>query len=171
MTSPRVWLLLALLTAAVFTSAGDAAAQLPPPDDGPHGPPPSGHPPPPRTRIGPPGPWWLDNALVQRVGLNSDQIRQIEGLFQQNRNHLFETSSTLRKEESLLEPMLSADHPDEGRVLAQIDRIAQARSELEKTSARMLLSVRNVLTSDQWKRLQMETDRPPDNMRHGDMHR
>ena len=42
------------------------------------------------------------------------------------------------------------------KVLAQIDRIAQARAELEKANARMLLGLRGVLTLDQWKKLQAE---------------
>lgn len=53
-------------------------------------------------------------------------------------------------------PLLAADQPDEGKILAQIDRVAQARAELEKANARMLLGLRRVLTPDQWKTLQAE---------------
>jgi hypothetical protein len=38
--------------------------------------------------------------------------------------------------------------------------VAQARAELEKANARMLLGIRRVLTPDQWKKLQAETPRP-----------
>jgi hypothetical protein len=55
-----------------------------------------------------------------------------------------------------MEPLLAADQPDEGKILAQIDRVAQARAELEKANARMLLGLRRVLTSDQWKTLQAD---------------
>ena len=55
-----------------------------------------------------------------------------------------------------MEPLLAADQPDEGKILAQIDRVAQARAELEKANARMLLGLRRVLTPDQWKTLQAE---------------
>ena len=41
-------------------------------------------------------------------------------------------------------------------MLAQIDQTAQARAQLEKANARMLLSLRGVLTSDQWTKLQTE---------------
>ena len=60
--------------------------------------------------------------------------------------------------------MLEVDRPDEAKVLAQIDRVAQDRAELEKANARMLLGLRNVLTPEQWKKLQQEDrprDRPP----------
>ncbi len=44
-------------------------------------------------------------------------------------------------------------------MLAQIDRIAQARAELDKAHARMLLGFRAVLTLEQWKKL--EAEEPP----------
>ena len=52
---------------------------------------------------------------------------------------------------------MSADTPDEPKILAQIDRVAQARAELEKANARLLLGIRRVLTPDQWKKLQADT--------------
>jgi periplasmic protein CpxP/Spy len=65
-------------------------------------------------------------------------------------------SAGVRKEETAMEPLLAADQPDEGKILAQIDRVAQARAELEKANARMLLGLRRVLTPDQWKTLQAD---------------
>jgi hypothetical protein len=50
--------------------------------------------------------------------------------------------------------LLSAEQPDETRILAQIDKVAQSRAELEKANARMLLGLRSVLTTAQWKTLQ-----------------
>jgi protein CpxP len=105
---------------------------------------------------GPPGRWWTDPALVQRLGLTADQQKRIDTQFQQNRLKLIDLSAGLQKEEALLEPLLEADRPDESQVLTQIDRVAQARAELEKANARMLLGFRGVLTLDQWKKLQAE---------------
>lgn len=105
---------------------------------------------------GPRGRWWTDPALVQKLGLTADQQKRIDTLFQQNRLKLIDLSAGVQKEEALLEPLLEADRPDESQVLAQIDRVAQARAELEKSNARMLLGFRGVLTLDQWKKLQAE---------------
>lgn len=113
--------------------------------------------PPLQKRNGPEGRWWTDLALVQRLGLSPDQQRRIDDVFQQNRPRLMELSSALQREESYLEPLLEADHPDESRVVTQIDRIAQARGDLEKANARMLLGFREVLNQDQWKRLQSDS--------------
>jgi len=105
---------------------------------------------------GPQGRWWTDPMLVQRLGLSTDQQQRIDALFQQSRLKLIDLSAGLQKEEAILEPLLEADRPDESQVLAQIDRVAQARAELEKANARMLLGFRRVLTLDQWKKLQAE---------------
>jgi Spy/CpxP family protein refolding chaperone len=130
-------------------------AQPPPFPDGRPGRPPMER----AFHAGPPGRWWTDPALVQSLGLTPDQQKRIDALFQQNRLKLIDLSAALQKEEAVLEPLVEADKPDESQVLAQIDRVAQARAELEKANARMLLGFRGVLTQEQWKKLQTE-DRP-----------
>ena len=111
---------------------------------------------------GPPGRWWTDQELVQKLGLATDQQKRIDEIFQQSRLKLIDVSAALHKEEAVLEPLLAVDRPEEARVLIQIDRIAQARAELEKANARMLLGFRSVLNPEQWKKLQSEAPgRPP----------
>jgi Spy/CpxP family protein refolding chaperone len=107
----------------------------------------------------PPGPWWRNPDMAQKLGLNSDQQKKIEDVFQQHRLKLVDLDATLRKEEITLEPLMAADSPDETKTLAQIDKVAQARAELEKANARFLFAIRRVLTPDQWKKLQ-EVSRP-----------
>ncbi len=105
---------------------------------------------------GPAGRWWNNPQMVQKLALNSDQQKKMDDIFQQNRLKLIDLNATLRKEEVTLEPMVGADQPDETKILAQIDKVAQARAELEKANARFLLGIRRVLTPDQWKKLQEE---------------
>ncbi len=111
-------------------------------------------------RGSPPGRWWSDPALVDRLGLTADQQKRIDAQFQQSRLKLIDLSASLQKEEAILEPLLEADPPEESKILLQIDRIAQARAELEKANARMLLGFRAVLSQDQWKKLQAERQGP-----------
>jgi len=108
---------------------------------------------------GPPGRWWNNPQMVQKLALNSDQQKKMDDIFQANRLKLIDLNATLQKEEVTMEPLVSADQPDESKILAQIDKVAQARAELEKANARFLLGIRRVLTPDQWKKLQAET--PP----------
>jgi hypothetical protein len=58
------------------------------------------------------------------------------------------------KAELEMEPMMRDDQPNEAAVLAQIDKVAQARAELEKANARFLFALRAKLTPEQWKQVQ-----------------
>ena len=49
---------------------------------------------------------------------------------------------------------MEADEPDPAKVSAQIDQVTQARGNLEKENAMMMLGVRRVLSIEQWKQLQ-----------------
>ncbi len=109
---------------------------------------------------GPPGRWWNNPDMVQKLSLTADQQKKMDDIFQQSRLRLVDLNASLQKEELTLEPLLAADQPDEPKILAQIDRVAQARAELEKANARMLLGIRRVLNQDQWKKLQSEGPRP-----------
>jgi periplasmic protein CpxP/Spy len=99
------------------------------------------------------GRWWDNPQVAKDINLASDQKQKMDDVFQQSRTKLIDLHASLQKEEATLDPLINADSPDETKILAQIDRVAQARAELEKANARMLLSVRQVLTADQWTRL------------------
>ena len=109
--------------------------------------------------MGPPGRWWDDSDFVKRLSLSTDQQKKMDDIFNTNRLKLIDQFAALQKAEAIMEPLVSADPPDENKLLAQIDRVAQARAELEKANARMLLGIRRQLTHDQW--LKLEADRPP----------
>ncbi|HTA47248.1 MAG TPA: periplasmic heavy metal sensor [Bryobacteraceae bacterium] len=104
------------------------------------------------------GKWWYNPPIVQRLGLTTDQQKKLEDVFQQNRLKLIDLTAVLEREQAILDPLLSADHPQESRVLAQFDKVAEARLDLEKANARMLWGFRTILTVDQWKDLQAQDD-------------
>jgi len=107
----------------------------------------------PGSRIVPPGEWWKNPDTIQQLSLTADQQKKMDDIMQQHRLKLIDLNAALQKEEALMHPLIEADQPDENKILAQIDSIAQARAELEKANARMLLGIRQVLTPDQWKKL------------------
>lgn len=148
--------------------------QSPPPFDG-GGPPRGDHPPPPSgpgerhrppgehggpmdrsMHVGPPGRWWNDPGMAQRIGLSSTQQQRMNEIFDQARPRLIDLSATLQKQQALLDPLLRTDPIDDAKVLAQIDRIVQARGALERTNSAMLLALRKALTAEQWQRLQAD---------------
>ncbi|MBV8897110.1 MAG: Spy/CpxP family protein refolding chaperone [Acidobacteriaceae bacterium] len=152
MLNPFRWGSTLLLMAAALQ-----AQQPQPPPYAPHHPPRADH----LLRPFPPGTFWNDPGVVARLDITPDQQKRMEALFQQNRPKLMTLSSSLEMQEAPLHQLLEADHPDEPRVLAQIDKIAQARADLEKANARFLLGLRNILTPDQWHKLEFEHGPPP----------
>ena len=101
----------------------------------------------------PEGTWWRNQNYVSMLSLTTDQQKKMDEVFQQSRIKLIDLNAALDKEEAILEPMMEADRLDEGKVAAQIDKVADARAALEKANARMLLGIRQVLTPEQWSML------------------
>ncbi len=156
---PFRWMSLGLLAgmlAGPVLAQGDGGAA------GQTGPPfPRGRSPLGRTlHAGPPGRWWANAEFVQLLNLSPDQQKRMDAVFQANRPHLIDLSAAVQKEELAMQPLVDAEQPNEAQVLAQIDRVAQARAELEKANARMLLGLRGVLTPGQWQKLRENEPQP-----------
>lgn len=102
----------------------------------------------------PQGRWWNDPAMVEKLKLTDDQRKAMDAILLTHREQLVDMRASVEKAELEMEPLMQDDVPNEARVLAQIDKIAQARAELEKANARFLLAIRAKLSPDQWKQLQ-----------------
>jgi periplasmic protein CpxP/Spy len=100
------------------------------------------------------GRWWNNPKIVDRLKLTDDQRKAFDQILLQHRETLIDLHANLAKAELQLEPLVSADQPNESSILSQIDKVAQARAELEKANARYLLALRGKLTPDQWKQVQ-----------------
>lgn len=113
------------------------------------------------------GRWWDKPELAQQLNLTDQQKKQMDDIFLQHRLKLIDLHANLDKQETLLQPMIEADQPDEAKILSQIDAVAQARAELEKANARMLFDIRKTLTPDQWQKLKAMREEHHKMMRHG----
>jgi Spy/CpxP family protein refolding chaperone len=100
------------------------------------------------------GEWWNDPEIAQRVGLSDQQKQQLEKISQDARLKMIDLRANLEKQQVILAPMLRAYNADEAQVLAQIDKVTQARAALERARVQAMLASRKVLTEDQWKKLQ-----------------
>lgn len=100
------------------------------------------------------GQFWNNPKIVERLKLTDDQRKAMDGILQQHRMTLIDLRANVEKAELQMEPLMRADEPNENAILAQIDKIAQGRAELEKANARFLLALRSKLTPDQWKQVQ-----------------
>jgi hypothetical protein len=108
-------------------------------------------------QTGRPDKWWNSPPLAAWVGLTTNEQKKMDDVFQQYRLKLIDLNAALEKEEATLEPLVAAARLDESKIAAQIDRVAQARADLEKANGRMLLGIRKMLTQEQWNRLQRGT--------------
>lgn len=161
----RVWNAVrwAIMSVALGTM-GVAAAQAQ------GGPPPNfdGHRPPMERMLGPRGDhgqWWNSPKMIEKLKLTDEQRKAMDGILLDHRAKLIDLHANLEKAELAMDPLMSADQPNEAAVLAQIDKVAMARAELEKANARFLLAIRAKLTPDQWKILQADR---ADRMSRGD---
>jgi len=128
---------------------------------GPDGPGFGAHRPPFERALGPQGEgqgrmsrWWNEPGMVEKLKLTDDQRKSMDQILLEHRETLIDLRANVEKAELAMEPLMKADQPNESGVLAQIDKVAQARAELEKANARFLLAIRGKLTPDQWKQLQ-----------------
>ncbi len=116
----------------------------------------NGHQPPMERALGAQGDrgrWWNNPRVVEQLKLTDGQRKSMDATLLEHREKLIDLRATLQKAELEMEPLMKDDEPDEGKILAQIDRVAQARAELEKANARFLLAIRGKLTPDQWKQV------------------
>lgn len=118
-----------------------------------------GHRPPMERAFGPQGKagrWWNNPATIEKLKLTDAQRKQMDEILQKHRETLVDLRGNLEKAELVMEPLMRDDQPNEAKILAQIDKVAQSRAELEKANARFLLGLRSKLTPEQWKQLEAE---------------
>jgi len=109
---------------------------------------------------GPGGKWWGNPELVKKLSITPEQVKRMDDVLQQSRLKLIDLNATLQKEEVMMEGLMRGPQLDDAKILPAVDRIAQARAELEKANARLMLGIRHVLTPEQWEKLQSEGPRP-----------
>lgn len=107
-------------------------------------------------QLGPPGRWWDDKHFSRNLKLRTDQQQRMDNVFEQNRPVLLRRLEVLEQEQGRMEGLLHASLLDEGNLYTQIDRIAQARAELEKANTHYLLQIRGEMDPAQIARLEQQ---------------
>jgi Spy/CpxP family protein refolding chaperone len=92
--------------------------------------------------------------MIKMLELNADQQKKLDDVFQQYRVRLIDHTAAVEREEAIMDQLMNAQPPEPAKIRAGIDRVADARGQLEKTKANMLLDMRLILTAEQWKALQ-----------------
>lgn len=112
-------------------------------------------------QLGPPGRWWDDKMFARDLRLRPDQQRRMDSVFEANRGILIKRFQDLQTEESRMDALTHSKTLDELALFVQIDRVSQARAELEKANTHLLLQLRAEMDAEQLARLEQHRDAPP----------
>ena len=112
------------------------------------------------SRSGPPRPkpWWIDEGDRAELGITDQQSASIEQVWQKSLPKLREARDKLDNLEAVLSQMI-LDASDEATVVAQIERVENARSEANKARTLMLYRMNRLLTADQRVKVKAMHDR------------
>ena len=97
--------------------------------------------------------WW-STPVVKDLNLTRDQRQQIRATIQDYRPRLMQLRAELNSAEQDLEEQFNHDPVDPQKANQAIERVVTARSELTRTLSHMSLTLRSVLTEQQWHELQ-----------------
>ena len=118
--------------------------------------------PPPATRMhgGPPPmglhgqrAWWKDPRVRQELQLSDEQSQKIESISRDHQMREIDLRAEVEKQSLLLHQQMEAESPDTAQALAQVDKLSQARAQLEKSQVELVLAIRHILTAEQAKKL------------------
>jgi Spy/CpxP family protein refolding chaperone len=106
-------------------------------------------------QLGPAGQrWWDDRGYVKNLKLRPEQQARMDAIFEQNRTALVSHFESVQQAEAQLNELASTPEPDEGALFAQIDRVEQARADLEKANTHLLLQLRKEMDPEQIQKLE-----------------
>ena len=97
--------------------------------------------------------WWQDDLFKKELGLTAEQTRGLEEIFQKALPDQKALKSALDlAEEQFAKLIQRGDKAAMEQIDRQIDAVEAARSALNKGRSKMLVQMRQTLTSDQWAR-------------------
>ena len=91
--------------------------------------------------------WWQADHVIKELGLTPEQTRSLEDVFQKALPGLKTQKTTLDTAEAEFQRLIDRGDP---AAMEQINIVEAARAELNKSRARMLFTMRQLLTSAQW---------------------
>jgi len=102
----------------------------------------------------PQGKWWEDPRLSERIGLDPEQQQEIRDLVYAGARRMIDLKAGVDRAGLDLAEVVNGSEFDPNEVRAAYAVFQTARQKLENERFEMLLAVRQVLTNDQWQKLQ-----------------
>ena len=102
----------------------------------------------------PPGRWWEDQRLVDHVGLSEEQQSQIRDIVYEHARRMIDLKAAVEKAGLDLRASVDQQDFDPAPVRDAHARFQTARQKLESERFEMLLAVRQVLSYEQWQKIE-----------------
>lgn len=103
------------------------------------------------------GKWWKNPMIVGQLGLTNSQAKRLEKNFRPYRSSLGDLDNELRSQEKRLEKVRNKAPADVDEIRAQTEAVtaarAAARAAAELTFQSMIPNIREVLSEEQWTKL------------------
>ena len=120
----------------------------------------------------PPGKWWENPRLVNHIGLADEQQDQIRGIVYQHARKMINLKADVDRAGLDLADSVDQQDFDPAPVRAAYAVFQTARHKLENQRFEMLLEVRQILTYEQWQKIEevkrrMQQNRPQQQRRPG----
>jgi Spy/CpxP family protein refolding chaperone len=101
----------------------------------------------------PDGKWWKRPRIASQIGLTREQSGEIDKIFARSRPRLIDLKAELEKRQFDLQQAMEDRNADRQDVEKRVDAVENARKDLQKTRALMILDMKQVLKPEQWERL------------------
>jgi Spy/CpxP family protein refolding chaperone len=124
------------IAVAVLLAAGAARAQAGGPDPAPE------------------GKWWKNPRVVREIGLTEPQTTKLEAIFRRTKPALIDLRADLEKKQFALQTLMDGPSVDPQEASRRIDEVEKARAKLAKSRAMMFVEFRQILTPQQFEKLQ-----------------
>jgi Spy/CpxP family protein refolding chaperone len=99
------------------------------------------------------GKWWKRPRVVETLHLTPEQQERLEAIFAKNRRSFIDLKADIEKRQVDLEELMARKDSEPKKVSSAVDAFEQAKLRLRKAHAMMVLDMRDILTSDQWRAL------------------
>ncbi len=106
----------------------------------------------------PPGRWWENPQVTERIGLTAEQQAQLHDLVFGHARRMIDLNAAIKKQELDLKELVDQPQLDVKAVRQAFAGLQQARQRLESERFELLLGVRQALTPQQWEKLRRLRD-------------
>jgi len=94
------------------------------------------------------------------IGLSKDQRKKLVKEIKATQGQIVELQFELKAAEGVLGKLVEADRVDEGKALAQSDRVMAMEQKIKRNHLQLLIRIKNILTPTQRKQLDQLRPRP-----------